>query len=447
MNSSKHKSLDVEDALLGMALSDNTYIEQIVTFLNQEDFTNPINKKIFNYISENNGDQKNFDLTLLSEQISKDAKEKEVILKHIFNLVQNPGYKSSFNSYLQIISSNTTLRNLETTTKNVYEKLKTGDKEIDKDTIISNLQDTILKIDNRNVTKNFENIYDVFERVYTELENKKSGQVVTGLKTNLKALDDITTGFQKGDLIIIAARPSMGKTAFALNIASQVSEKHSVAFFSFEMPNDQLASRLISIKSSIDGYKLKKPELLSETEWTKIQLVGSKFGNSKLFIDDSSSLKLNELVWKAKKLKNSSSGLDMIIIDYLQLINMNSNKDDRQQEVSKISRTLKQLARELEVPVIALSQLSRKVEQREDKRPMMSDLRESGAIEQDADLILFLYREDYYGAKNLNQEETEVDITEVNIAKHRNGSTGTIKLCFKAKAGQFINLNDVEGGQ
>ena len=294
-----------------------------------------------------------------------------------------------------------------------------------------------------NDIENIDDFIDQTEKTLNMLQ-KNDGNI-SGVKTNFIDLDKMTSGFQKGDLIILAARPAMGKTAFALNIAHNAAEKSKepVAIFSLEMPKEQLVQRIICSMGGIEGSTMRTGEVLRNNA-NKYYAAVERVSHCNLFIDDTPGIKINEIVAKCRKLKQDEKGLKLIIIDYLQLISGNSNnRESRQQEVSDISRQLKMLARELEVPVIALSQLSRSVEQRPNKRPMMSDLRESGAIEQDADIVTFLYREDYYAKNNdKNEEVKETGLTEVIIAKHRNGATGEVNLSFQKDFSRFTNISN-----
>jgi replicative DNA helicase len=271
--------------------------------------------------------------------------------------------------------------------------------------------------------------FDIMENRYT-----CSGDEVTGIPSGYVDLDKMTSGFQNGDLIIVAARPSVGKTAFALNIAQNVAvrAKKNVGLFSLEMSAEQLTLRMISAEQHVDANRIRTGFLRAE-DWDKATMAISSLSETHLFIDDSSSLTVQEIMNKCRRLKQKI-GLDMVVIDYLQLITGDRSRENRQQEVSEISRKLKQLARELQVPVIALSQLNRSVEQRQDKRPMLSDLRESGAIEQDADIVAFLHRDDYY-----DQETEKKNIIEIIIAKQRNGPVGTVELVFMKNYNKFAN--------
>ena len=283
----------------------------------------------------------------------------------------------------------------------------------------------------------FQNIKDVLVQTYDNIEqlhNRKGD--ITGIPTGFSELDRMTAGFQRNDLIIVAARPSVGKTAFALNIAQNVATKtdESVAIFSLEMGAEQLVMRMLCAEGNINAQNLRTGNL-TEEDWGKLTMAMGSLSNSGIFIDDTPGIRVSEIRSKCRRLKQEN-GLGMILIDYLQLIQGSGrSSDNRQQEVSEISRALKSLARELEVPVIALSQLSRGVEQRQDKRPMMSDIRESGSIEQDADIVAFLYRDDYYDKESENK-----NIIEIIIAKQRNGPVGTVSLAFVKEYNKFVNL-------
>jgi replicative DNA helicase len=277
-----------------------------------------------------------------------------------------------------------------------------------------------------------------------ELLHTRKGDV-TGIPTGFRDLDKVTAGFQRNDLIIVAARPSVGKTAFALNVAQNVATRanENVAIFSLEMGAEQLVMRMLCAEGNIDAQVMRTGALQNE-DWRKLTMAMGSLSNAGIFIDDTPGIRVNDIRAKCRRLKQEH-GLGMIMIDYLQLIQgPGRSGENRQQEVSDISRSLKGLARELEVPVIALSQLSRGVEQRQDKRPMMSDLRESGSIEQDADIVSFLYREDYY-----DKETEDQNMIEIIIAKQRNGPTGTVKLAFVKEYNKFVTIDwsQHEGGQ
>ena len=282
---------------------------------------------------------------------------------------------------------------------------------------------------------------DVLAKTQSDLEKlSKQKNEITGLSTGWFDLDRITTGLHENELIIIAARPAMGKTAFALNLATHVAmtQEKSVALFNLEMSAEQLATRIISSVGQLDGFKLRTGQLMNN-DWKRINEAVSQLSETNMVIDDTPGITIGEIRAKCRRLASSEKGLSLVVIDYLQLISGGKNYGaNRQQEVSDISRSLKTLAMELNVPIIALSQLSRSVESREEKRPMMSDLRESGSIEQDADIVMFLYRDDYYNKEARTEDNNS--ISELIIGKHRNGPTATIELLFKKNTSTFLNL-------
>ena len=351
---------------------------------------------------------------------------------------------SSANSmyYVEIVKQRAHLRRLIETAQKIEEE--SYDTATSLDEIMDKAEREILNVTRDRKATEFKSSRQVISDVMQELiKLRNSDSHITGVKTGYSDLDRITNGFQRGDLIILAARPAMGKTAFALNLALNASfyNQGAIAIFSLEMPAEQLMKRILSAKSSVESSKLRSGNLLDE-EFNQLNEAANELIGKKLYVDDSSNIKVGEIFSKCRKLK-SEHGLDLIVIDYLQLISGSGrgSADNRQQEISEISRSLKQLAREMECPVIALSQLSRSVETRPDKHPMLSDLRESGAIEQDADIVIFLYRDEYY-SKDKDKEENKdaTDKTDIDIAKHRNGATGRIHLAFQKSISAFFNI-------
>lgn len=313
---------------------------------------------------------------------------------------------------------------------------------------LSNAEEDILKVARSREAGGFKDMVQTMDELKEEFKrNAETNSDITGFQTSYKDLDRLTHGLQKGDLIIVAARPSMGKTAFALNILKNVAKHNSeaVIMFSLEMSNVDLGRRILSAESHIEGDKLRAPKNLNSDEWNLLYEVMNDFKmENKIFIDDDPNRKVRDMYQKCREIKKEH-GLSLVVVDYIQLLSGDSKRgENRQQEVSEISRSLKALARELDVPVIALSQLSREVEKREDKHPMMSDLRESGAIEQDADIIMLLYRPAYYDRKG-EGAEAQVDknaseTLEVNVAKHRNGATRTIQLAFTGSTNAIMSV-------
>lgn len=339
--------------------------------------------------------------------------------------------------HAQIVAERYLLRQLITASNEIMEMGYNSEKS---ELVLDRAEQLIFDISQNKNSKGFTPISDIVDKTYKEIQElTKQGDKLTGMPTGFKRIDAMTSGFQKADLILIAARPSMGKTAFALNVCQHAAtrEKKSIAIFSLEMAKEQLVQRMLSSEAFINNTSIRTGDI-KEEEWIKLAQAGSVLGNSKVYIDDTAGITVSEMRSKCRKLK-LEHGLDCIMIDYLQLMNGSGKEESRQQEISNISRSLKALAREMECPVIALSQLSRAPEQRADHRPMLSDLRDSGAIEQDADLVMFLYRHEYYFKEQTPPED--VGVGEVIIAKQRNGEIGTVKLTW---LGEYTRFADKE---
>lgn len=407
--------------------------------LKKEDFFMENHRIIFDEMMNLAGLHKPVDVTSLLTRL-KDIDQINTIGGMDYILQLSDTAVSSANSmyYIDIIKERSQLRKLIATAEQIVEDGFQSASELDD--ILDQAEQKILGVTRSKRGTEFKSSKEVVKRVMDELDIlRHATDGITGIKTGYNDLDHITNGFQRGDLIILAARPSMGKTAFALNVALQASyyTKNAVAIFSLEMPAEALMKRMLSAKSSIESSKLRTGSL-SNLEFNRLSESAAEMMNGKIFIDDSASIRVGEIFSKCRKLK-SEHGLDMIVIDYLQLISGNGrNVDNRQQEVSEISRSLKALAREMECPVIALSQLSRSVEARSDRHPMLSDLRESGAIEQDADIVMFLYRDNYYN-KEEQDNDSMYDKTDLDIAKHRNGATGRVEFLFRKEISAFYN--------
>jgi replicative DNA helicase len=343
-------------------------------------------------------------------------------------------------AYARLVREKSTLRHLIETSTNIVQSAYRQDKRVVD--IIDEAERDILKISEGHARRSIVPMRELVERATKQLEkafNNKSA--ITGVATGFRDLDNITSGLQPGELIIVAARPSMGKTAFTLNLASHVATRLSqpVMFFSLEMGAEQLVQRLIGSEARIDISNLRKG-FIQRHEWSKLAEASGRLSEAPFFIDETPSITVSEVRNKCRR-QMHETGLSLVIVDYLQLMQGPTGYDNKATEVGEISKGLKTIARELNIPVIALSQLNRGVESRTDKRPMMSDLRESGAIEQDADVIAFLYREEYY-AKDKTPED-KLGIAEVIVAKHRNGPTGTLELRFFSNITRFDNLDRV----
>lgn len=406
-----------------------------------DDFYLEANRKIYNAIQIIHHDGKLVDATTLISKLSDFQVLQQVGgMDYIMQLSDVSVAPASMKYYIEIVQDKASARRLIETTQQIAEEGLDG--QISLEILMDKAEKEILNVTRARRTGDFKKSHEVVKNVIDNIHRmSENHNAVTGIETQFRDLDRTTNGFQRGDLIILAARPSVGKTAFALNLAlrvSQIQPDEAVAIFSLEMPAEQLVSRMLSAQSMVPANNL-RTGYLSNEEWRSVDNAAERLSATKINIDDTSNIRVSEIFSKCRKLK-AEQGLSLIIIDYIQLISGSGrNSDNRQQEVSDISRSLKALARELDVPVIALSQLSRSVEKREDKRPMLSDLRESGALEQDADLVILMYREEYY-KKEKSEEATEK--TEINIAKHRNGATRLINLAFQRDISAFFDYKE-----
>jgi replicative DNA helicase len=428
-------SAEAEQSVIGSMIMDKDAILAASELINGDDFYERRYGVLFEAMIELFNEGKPVDLITLQDKLKqKDVPPELCSLEFIRDLITSVPTSANVRYYAKIVKEKSTLRQLIKTTESI-----TNDCYLNKESLETILEDSEKKLfdilQKRN-TGDFVSIKDIvfqsLESIEAAARNKGS---VTGVATGFYDLDYKTAGLQPSDLILIAARPSMGKTAFVLNIVEHVVLKNNVttAVFSLEMSKDQLVKRIMSMHSRVNSQSIRTGDLNDE-DWLKLVESARMIGNSNLIIDDTSSISISELRSKCRKFKLEHN-LGLVIIDYLQLMSGSKKSESRQQEISEISRSLKGLARELMVPVVALSQLSRAVEQRPDKRPMLSDLRESGAIEQDADIVMFLYRDDYY-----NHDSEEAGILEVIIGKQRNGPTGTVKLAWLSQFTKFANL-------
>lgn len=423
-------AFETEQSLLGTLISFETAPQTAIeSGLRSDHFYTEVHQKLFDVIESMYEAHEQIDLMTVINRL-KDLNLLEALGGEVYILeLANKGV-SSYNtkSYVNIIIDKAQTRRMIQVCENIASKGYSGVVNIND--YLDEAEKSVLEIAKDRRSDEFKDIKTVLSNVM-ELISKRDGQTVTGIKTGFSNLDDITHGFQRGDFIIIAARPSMGKTAVALNFASEIAKRQdgAVAIFSLEMGAEQLIERILSFNSRVAISKLKTGNLTAN-ENVQLQMANKILRNTKMFIDDTSSIRVSEIFSKCRKLQ-AEHGLSAIFIDYIQLISGNS-RENRQQEVSEISRNLKILARELNVPVIALSQLSRSVESRSEKRPMMSDLRESGAIEQDADIIMLLYRDAYYN-KDTENAKSPVQQLDVDIAKHRNGKTAVIQFGFESE--------------
>ncbi len=441
IDSSLHRippqNLEAEQSILGGILLDNHALNPALEVLSGNDFYSEAHRKIFQAILELSDQNAPCDLITLNNLL-RDKKQIEAVggAAYLASLVDNVPSAANIAHYARIVKEKSILRQLIAASTEILGK--SYDASLDIDQILDEAEHLIFDISEHKIRPAFFPLRNIIKESFKTIERLyEKKELVTGVPTGFEKIDDITSGLQKSDLIIIAGRPSMGKTAFALNIAEYAALEAAVpvAIFSLEMAREQLAMRMLASEARVDSQRLRRG-FLGETDWPKLTLAAGRLSEAPIFIDDTPAITVLEMKAKSRRLK-ADAGLGLIVLDYLQLMRSGSAKDSREQEISEISRSLKALAKELDVPVIALSQLNRKVEDRTNRRPQMADLRESGAIEQDADLIAFIYRDEVY---NRSEDNPEKGIAEIIIGKQRNGPTGMVKLAFFEKYTRFENL-------
>lgn len=447
-------SHEAEQSVLGAIFLDPELMSSTQEILLPESFYRGAHQHIFRAMMDLNEDGKDIDIVTVLDRLTQEGVVNEAGgPQYLAEITSNVPTTRNIQYYTDVVFKNAVKRKLIHTADSIANDGYND--ELDLDTVLNDAERRILELSSTRESDGFKDIRDVLGQVYDNAEqlDQNSGQT-PGIPTGYRDLDQMTAGFNRNDLIILAARPSVGKTAFALNIAQKVAtheDQYTVGIFSLEMGADQLATRMICSSGNVDSNRL-RTGTMTEEDWNRFTVTVGKLSRTKIFIDDTPGVRITDIRSKCRRLKQEH-GLDMIVIDYLQLIQGSGSRasDNRQQEVSEISRMLKAIARELECPVIALSQLSRGVEQRQDKRPMMSDIRESGSIEQDADIVAFLYRDDYYNRGDgddddddggfepqTNDENGEIEII---IAKQRNGPTGTVKLHFMKQYNKFTDID------
>ena len=429
------QSIEAEQSVIGSLIIDKSAIAQVAEKLTEDDFYRDGHKIIYKSIFEMFKNDMAVDLVTLLEYLkSTDQLEKAGGVTYITEVSSSVPTTANLSSYIKIVEEKSILRRLIKASTAIIEDSYNKQGEVEG--VLDLAEKKIFDIAEKRSTSDFEALSDVLERGFLEIERlfNNKGQI-TGVPSGFTDLDAKTSGFQKGDMVLIAARPSMGKTTFALNIAENAAlrEGKSVVIFSLEMPKEQLAYKLLCSEANVDMLKLRTGNL-DDKDWENIARATGPLSKAKIYIDDTAGVTVMEMRSKCRRLK-MEYGIDLILIDYLQLMS-GSSSENRQQEVSEISRSIKALAKEMECPVIALSQLSRAPEQRADHRPMLSDLRESGSIEQDADLVMFLYRDEYY-----NKETEDKNMAECIVAKHRNGPVGTVKMAFLGALSKFGDLD------
>ena len=429
------QSLEAEQSVIGSMIIDKVAISKALEKLDEEDFYRDGHKAIFKTIRDMYSQDMAVDLVTLLEHLkSTDLLEKAGGVTYVSEVASSVITTANLDAYIKIVEDKSTLGKLIRSSTSIIEE--SYNKQDKVENVLEYAQKKIFDLAEKNGSSDYEALSNVLERGFLEIErlfNNKGS--ITGVGSGIRDLDSKTSGFQKGDMVLIAARPSMGETTFALNIAENAAlvEGKSVVIFSLEMSKEQLAYKLLCSEASVDMLKLRTGNL-DDDDWERIARATGPLSKAKIYIDDTAGLSVMEMRTKCRKIK-MEHGIDLILIDYLQLMGGSSGSESRQQEVSEISRSIKALAKEMECPVIALSQLSRAPEQRADHRPMLSDLRESGSIEQDADVVMFLYRDEYY-----NKETEEKNIGECIIAKQRNGPVGTVKMAWIGSHSKFTNL-------
>lgn len=428
--------VEAEQAVIGSMLTDKDSVISAVETLKDEDFYREDNKVIYGAIMNlyNRGEPVDI-ITLKDELVSLGKFEAVGGLEYLAELPEKVPTTANVDKYIKIVEEKSMLRTL---IKTANELIVLGyDQTQEVEDIMDVAEKKIFNVMQRKNQKGYSSMKDILVESFTQLEelyNRK--QHITGVPTGFADLDYKTAGLHNSDLILVAARPAMGKSAFALNIASYAAVKANVpvAIFSLEMSKEQMGNRILCSEAMVDSNKVRTGKIEDE-DWAKLAMASGELSESQIFIDDTPGISIMEIRAKCRKMKLEKN-IGLVVIDYLQLVQGSSKKcGSREQEISEISRSLKILAKEINVPVIALSQLSRAPEQRPDHRPMLSDLRESGAIEQDADIVMFLYRDDYY-----NEDSEKKNIAEVIIAKHRAGSTGTVELLWLGNYTKFANI-------
>jgi len=444
---SSHKlppqNIEAEQSVLGGILIENGAIHKVMETLTPEDFYREAHRRIYDTLIDLSERDEPADLiTLTNELRKKDLLDAVGGASYVTSLIDSVVTAANIEYYAKIIKEKSILRRLiETATTIVTQSFEDRS---DVESLLDQAEQAIFQISDNRVRPSFYPIRDIVKDSFKTIERLfEKKELVTGVPSGFKELDQRTAGFQPADLIIVAGRPSMGKTAFCLNVAqyAAIEKKIPVAVFSLEMSKEQLVIRMLCSEAQVEGTRL-RTGYLTESDWPRLTLAAGNLSDAPIYIDDSAALSVLELRAKARRL-NSEYGLGMIIIDYLQLMKGRSRVESRQQEISEISRSLKALAKEINVPVVAVSQLSRRTEERQGMRPQMTDLRESGAIEQDADVILFIYRDEVYNRAEDNPNRGKAEII---IGKQRNGPTGKIDLAYLDKFTTFKELYRGESG-
>ncbi|MEN3955118.1 replicative DNA helicase [Ligilactobacillus salivarius] len=444
------QNIEAEQAVLGAIFLNTDALADAMEYVEADDFYRRAHQILFQAMVDLNNDGEAIDVLTVQNYLTTNNQLDDVGgVAYIAELATSVPTAANAGYYAKIVEEKSMLRRLISTATNIITQANNGDDDVP--SLLDSAERQIMDVSERRNRSGFREIKDVLNETLSDIDRlSQQSEDITGLPTGYREFDKMTAGLQPDNLIILAARPAVGKTAFALNIAQNVatSTDTSVAIFSLEMSAESLVNRMLCAEGSINANHLRTGQL-DEGEWQNLIVAMGALSNTSIFIDDTPGIKMAEIRAKCRRLAKEKGNLGLVVIDYLQLIE-GSNKESRQQEVSEISRQLKKLAKELSVPILALSQLSRGVEQRQDKRPVLSDIRESGSIEQDADIVAFLYRDDYYERGESKSEEDENDQDSLNqdvgeveliIEKNRAGARGTVKLLFIKSYNKFSNIS------
>lgn len=436
---------DAEMSVLGLCFLDNNLIGKILEEVNSDMFYNDANKKIYEAIKKMYENHIALDITTITEELDKSKNLAAVGgIEYLTDVIDSVVTASNIDYYINIIKEKAIIRRLINTATDIITESYNEDENIT--ALLDNAEKSILDVIRSRQTTEFMPIGEVLKNAQSQLEFlSQNKSTISGLETGFYDLDKATSGLHEGEMVVLAARPGMGKTAFALNIATHAAKttKKAIAIFNLEMSAEQLVNRMISAIGGIEGRKLQNGQL-NQNDWKKYNEAVSQLANTNIYIEDNAAITSNDIRAKCRRLATKPEGLGLIIIDYLQLLTTGGKRpESRQQEVSDISRSIKTMAMELKVPVIALAQLSRNAEKRENNEPMLADLRESGSIEQDADIVMFINRKDYYKAKTELGKNENVE-TDIIIAKHRKGGTGKFTVLFEPTMMNFRNYMVME---
>lgn len=438
------QNVEAEMSVLGVCFLNKYALEKVCEEVDGSMFYNEANRKIFEALLELHKTNTPVDITTIKNELDKQKNLNAIGgLEYISEVIDSVATTANLDSYIKIIKEKSIRRKLIDTATNII--TETYEEEKDLSLLLDGAEKRVLDVARARTTSEFTPISEALRRAQENLEMMaKNKSLITGLETGFYELDKATSGLHEGELIIIAARPGMGKTAFALNLATNAAftTEKAIAIFNLEMSAEQLVNRMISAVGQIEGDKL-KTGMLNHTDWKKYNEAMSQLADTNIYIEDNASITAAEIKAKCRRLANSEKGLALVVIDYLQLVTTGGRTESRQVEVSDISRAFKTMAMELKVPVIALAQLSRNAERRESNQPRLADLRESGSIEQDADLVMFLNRQDYFENKTAEEKPTIVPV-DLIVAKHRRGSTGLYQILFELDKSCFKNYLKTE---